>query len=175
MTSRYSLAEPLRAEHDIEGFDCGSAAQTDWLINQALQAQRGNSSRVFVVRRLSDDKVVAYYALITGSVSREEASDRVLKGAGRYEAIPVMTLARFGVDLSEQGQGLGRSLLQDALLRVNRVADDVGFRALLIHAETEDAKAFYLHLADLDESPVDPLQLSLLLKDFRASLPPDLA
>lgn len=172
--TRYSLAEPLDATHDIEGFDCRSSAQTEWLLNQALQAQRGNSSRVFVVRRLSDNKVVGCYSLIAGSVSREVAPARLLKGAGRYDSIPVIVLARLGVDRSEQGQGLGRSLVQDALLRVNQVADEIGFRAVLIHAETEDAKAFYLHLAEFDESPVDPLQLCLLLEDLRVSLPPQI-
>jgi len=55
-------------------------------------------------------------------------------------------------------------------LRVNQAADIIGVRALLIHAESEAARAFYEHLAEFDPSPTDPLHLVLLLKDLRRAL-----
>ena len=169
MSSRFSPVENLEAKHLVAEFDCGSDAQTTWLRRHALQSQAGGMSRVFVVRRLSDDKVVGYYALTTGSVLNAEASTRLTAGAGGYD-IPVVVLTRLGVDLSEQGQGLGRALVVDAFRRIDRITEDVGVRALLIHAEDVDARDFYLRLAAFEPSPIDGLQLVLLLKDLRKAV-----
>ena len=126
-------------------------------------------SRVFVVRRLDDDKVVGYYALTTGSVVHADASSRLTAGTGAYD-IPVVILTRLGVDITEQGQGLGRALAVDAFRRIDRISDEVGVRALLIHAEYADARDFYRRLAAFESSPVDDLQLVLVLKDLRKAI-----
>jgi GNAT superfamily N-acetyltransferase len=165
----YGPVEDLGAKHLVADFDCGSDAQTTWLHRHALQSQSGGMSRVFVVRRLNDDNVVGYYALTTGSVVNAEASTRLTAGAGGYD-IPIILLTRLGVDVSEQGRGLGRALVVDAFRRIDRISDDVGVRALLIHAEDADARAFYLRLASFEPSPVDELQLLLLLKDLRKAI-----
>jgi GNAT superfamily N-acetyltransferase len=169
VSSRYSPVENLETKHDVAEFDCGSDAQTTWLRRHAVQSQAGGMSRVFVVRRLSDDRVVGYYALTTGSVLHADASRRLTAGTGGYD-IPVVILTRLGVDLSEQGQGLGRALVVDAFRRIDRIAEEVGVRALLIHAEDADARDFYLRLARFEPSPVDDLQLLLLLKDLRKAI-----
>jgi GNAT superfamily N-acetyltransferase len=168
---RYSPVEDLTSKHHIEDFDCGSDAQTTWLRRHALQSEFGGMSRVYVVRRTEDDHVVGYYALTTGSVLHADAPARLTHGAGRYD-IPVIVLTRLGVDVSEQRRGLGRALVVDAFLRIDRVAKEIGVRALLIHAEDEQARSFYRSLADFDDSPVDRLQLFLLMKDLRRALGP---
>lgn len=169
MSSRLSAAEHLTSDHLVADFDCGSAAQTIWLRRHALQSQRGGTSRVFVVRRLADAKVVGFYSLTTGSVPNADAPIRFTAGAGRHD-IPVIVLTRLGVDVSEQRRGLGRALVVDAYRRVDSIADEVGFRALLIHAEDEGARSFYMNLASFEPSPVDDFQLMLLLKDLRRAL-----
>ncbi len=169
MTARYRAVEPLQATHQVDSFDCGSDAETLWLREYALQAHRGGTSRVYVIRRLADEAVVGYHALAAGSVEPEQASERVRKGAGSYP-IPVILLTRLGADLSEQGQGLGRALLVDALRRVDSAADEIGVRALLIHCEDERARSFYLRRAEFEQSPSDSLHLLLLLKDLRHAL-----
>jgi hypothetical protein len=52
------------------------------------------------------------------------------------------------------------------LLRVAGAADLIGARALLIHCEDDRARQFYLHVADFEPSPTDPLHLFLLLRDL---------
>jgi GNAT superfamily N-acetyltransferase len=169
LNADFGPVEPLEVKHELAEFDCGSDAQTTWLRRQALQSQSGGMSRVFVVRHLADDRVVGYYGLTTGSVVHADASRRLTAGAGSYD-IPVVILTRLGVDLSVQGRGLGRALVVDAFRRIDHVAEDVGVRALLIHAEDADAKAFYLRLAAFEPSPVDDLQLLLLMKEFRRAI-----
>jgi GNAT superfamily N-acetyltransferase len=169
VTSRYGSVEELTATHAVDGFDCGSEAQTTWLRTHALQSHLGGMSRVFVVSRRADNRVVGFYALASGSVLHGEAPLRLTKGSGQYD-IPVVILTRLGVDLEEQGRGLGRALVVDAFRRIDKVAQDVGMRAVLIHAEDSDARSFYLSLATFEENPVDKLQLLLLLKDLRKAI-----
>lgn len=126
-------------------------------------------SKVRVVTRSSERRVVGYYALAAGSVAPATVPDRIGKGVPRYP-VPVVLLTRLGVDLSEHGRGLGRALLKDALKRVAAASEILGARALLIHCEDATAKAFYLHLAEFEPSPTDPLHLLLLMSDLRTSI-----
>lgn len=166
---KLSPVEPLARAHSTAEFDCGSPAQSEWLHRYALQAHASGGSRVYVVTDLDVDRVVGYYALAAGSVAPAAAPRRLRQGAGGYDQ-PVILLTRLGVDRTGQGVGLGRALLVDALRRVDATADLVGVRALLIHCESERARAFYLKLARFEESPTDPLHLLLLLKDLRRAL-----
>ncbi len=134
-----------------------------------MQAQSAGTSRVYVTTTPASPIVLGYYALAAGSVEPAEASGRLRKGIGRHP-IPVVLLTRLGVDVRVQGLGLGAALVRDSLLRVVAAADLIGVRALLIHAESERARAFYEHLAEFEPSPTDPLQLILLMKDLRRAL-----
>jgi GNAT superfamily N-acetyltransferase len=168
--SRYAPIQLLTSNHDVSAFDCGSDAQTAWLRDHALQAQQAETARVYVACLAGSNRVVGYYALAAGSVGPEDAPARLTQGAGRY-AIPVVILARLGVDATEQGRGLGAALVRDALLQTVWVAERLGVRALLIHAENEAAAEFYRNLCTAFEpSPTDPLHLVLLMKDLRRAV-----
>lgn len=167
---QYSQVEHLSPEHRLDEFDCGSPSLTDWLRRRALVAEQAGTCRVYVVRRTADDRVVGYCALAIGAVVPESATPRFLKGTGNYP-VPVVLLTRLGVDVSEQGRGLGRALVVDAFRRVVEAADIVGVRGLLIHAEDSAARNFYLRLASFEQSPTDPLHLLLLMKDLRKAMP----
>jgi hypothetical protein len=171
VTGRFSPVTPLARTHVVAGFDCGSAAQSEWLVRHALQAQQSGTSRVYVVSEETDEghRVVGYYALAAGTVAPEPVPQRLAQGAGRYHQ-PVVILTRLGVDLSRQGLGLGKALVVDALRRVAAASEVIGVRALLIHCENDTARDFYLRLAKFDSSPTDPLHLLLLMKDLRKAL-----
>jgi len=164
--AQLSGPEPLTAAHDVKNFDCGKHALTEWLRRFALQSHQAGAARVYVVHRAG--RVVGYYALAAGSVEPEEAPERVKKGLAR-QPIPVILLARLAVDVSEQRQGLGAALLKDALRRITSAADEIGARAVLVHAKDDEAKDFYRHF-DFEASPTDPLHLFLRMKDLRAIL-----
>ena len=84
---------------------------------------------------------------------------------GQYP-IPLVILARLAVDLDHQGQGLGFSLLQDAIRRTIAMAEHAGIRALLTHPIDAKAEAFYRRFG-FESTPADERQLILLLKDAR--------
>jgi hypothetical protein len=99
-----------------------------------------------------------------------DAPHRLQKGSGKYPQ-PVALLARLGVDIKHERHGLGAALLRDVTSRLLLVGDEIGCRGMLIHAETDAARDFYLHLVPgLEASPTDPLHLVLLLKDARHTL-----
>ena len=70
------------------------------------------------------------------------------------------------MDVHEQGQGIGKGLLKDALSRTLQAAEIGGLRALIAHAKDTGAKAFYEKFG-FEASPLDKFHLMLLLKDVR--------
>jgi GNAT superfamily N-acetyltransferase len=160
----------LGREHGLEGFGCRSAEQTSWLRRYARQSPGAGTTRVFVVTETGDAVVVAYYAWCMAHIAGEAAPPRARKRAGRYPQ-PVALLARLGVDARHEGQGLGAALLQDVFARLVELSERIGCRGLLVHAETSQARDFYLHLVpEFEPSPTNELHLFLLMKDIRRSL-----
>ncbi len=156
----------LTKTHDVSRFDCGKPPLNDYLIRYALQNQASGGARTYVLTR--GTRVIGYYSLAPASVVPEDVPARVMKGQGRYP-VPVILMARFAVDLTEQGKGYGRALFRDALRRALSGAEVIGGRAFLVHAKDEEARAFYLRFG-MEESPTNPLHLFLLFKDIRQSL-----
>jgi predicted N-acetyltransferase YhbS len=146
----------------LEGFDCGNETLNNWLARRALKNQVAGASRTFVV--CENERVLAYYAVASGSVERMLTPKPIARNMP--EAIPVLVLGRLAVDIRAQGKRLGAGLLRDALLRALRVSREVGVRAVLVHAISEDARLFYKRYG-FTESPVDEMTLMLPLKQIR--------
>jgi GNAT superfamily N-acetyltransferase len=160
----------LGAGDIVDPFECRSGEQTDWLRHHARQAHAAGTAKVLVVNPDDSDLAVAYYAWSMASISIEDASARVRKGAGRYPQ-PVALLARLGVSLEHERRGLGAALIADAIGRTAQLGVEIGCRGLLVHAETPEARDFYLHLIpEFAPSPTDELHLVLLMKDIHRTL-----
>ena len=156
---------PLAGQHDCERFDCGAVPLDEWLRKRARANQLSGASRTFVA--VDDARVVAYYALAAGSVDVRAATGRMRRNMP--EPIPVAVLGRLAIDRSWQGQGLGRALFRDAALRVRQAAEAIGVRGILVHAVSEEARAFYLALG-LESSSLAPMTLMATLGDIDAAL-----
>lgn len=170
MSGAYRSPELLRAGHVLDEFECRSPEQTDWLRRHARQSMGVGTTRSLVVTPSDSDAVVAYYAWCMASISLADAPPRVRKGAGRYPQ-PVALLARLGVDVGHEGRGLGAGMLRDVILRTVALGEEIGCRGLLVHAETIEARDFYLHLVpEFETSPTDQMHLYLLMKDIRRTL-----
>jgi GNAT superfamily N-acetyltransferase len=156
--------EPLGAGHDVSGFDCGVPSLNIWLQRRAAANQASGASRTFVA--CDGSSVVAYYALASSAVAVAAATGRVRRNMP--DPVPVVVLGRLAVATSHHGRGLGRALFQDAALRVLHAADAIGIRAMLVHALSLQAQAFYLELG-LESSPLDPMTLMVTVADLRAA------
>src|SRR5690349_5212935 len=162
----YSPPAPLRGKQEQDGFCCGQHALDAWLYRHARHAEAAASARTFVT--VHDGRVAGFYALAIGQVEPGDATERLLKGQPAKRPLPVLLIARLAVDQHHQGKGVGRSLLQDALLRCVAAAEIVGVRAVAAHAN-EHAGGFYDRFG-FEASPTDPLHRILLMKDLRRYL-----
>lgn len=156
---------PLGDAHDFSMFDCSEPPLNDWLIRRARTNQAVGGSRTLVVCRGAF--VVAYYCLAAGAVAVTAAPGRVRRNM--LDPIPMAVLGRLAVDRSLHGQGLGKALLRDALLRTLRAAETIGVQGILVQALGEDARQFYLACGFLS-SPGDPLLLMATLGDVTVAL-----
>ncbi|HDL7647750.1 TPA: GNAT family N-acetyltransferase [Yersinia enterocolitica] len=140
---RVTVPEPLSSAHQLADFVSGEAVLDDWLKQRGLKNQALGAARTFVVCKIVTKQVVGFYSLATGSVNHVEATGSFRRNMP--DPIPVIILARLAVDVSFRRQELGTDLLHDAVLRCYRVAENIGVRAIMVHALAEEAKSFYLH------------------------------
>jgi GNAT superfamily N-acetyltransferase len=166
VTEPLSGTLPLAPEFVVADFSCGRPALDDYLIRYALLAQRANTARSFVAFRGA--RVVGYYSLAAASLEPERATQRVAQGTGRYP-IPLALLARLAVDRTEQGTGLGKALLKDAMKRFLVAHEQVASRALMVYAADAAASDFYLKFG-FQAASFNPLHLYLLPKDMHRAL-----
>jgi GNAT superfamily N-acetyltransferase len=160
-----SAPEPLNAAHAIAEFDCGVASLNTWLQRRAAANQASGASRSFVV--CEDGRVVGYYALASSAVATMAALGAFRRNMP--DPVPVVVLGRLAVARSHCGKGMGRALFQDAARRVIHAAEAIGIRGMVVHALSEEAKAFYLGLG-LEVSPLDPMTLMVTIADLRATI-----
>ncbi len=163
MNLQLSAPQPLTAAHRVDDFSCGEPALDEWLERRAMANQASGASRTFVVAD-QDNRVYGYYAMAAGAIAHRLATGGVRRNMP--DPVPVMVLARPAVDTRAQGLELGGAMLQDAVQRAVVVSQNVGVRALLVHALHDRAKQFYEHYG-FQASPVDPMMLMLRLTSTR--------
>jgi len=145
--------------HDLDLFQSGTDRLDQWLKRRARANQVSGASRTYVV---ADGKcVVGYYCLSSGGLHLADAPGAIRRNMP--DPIPMAILGRLAVDQGWQGKGLGTALLQDAALRAGQAAAILGIRGLLVHAMSDEAKAFYERYG-FAASPKNPMTLVLSLK-----------
>jgi GNAT superfamily N-acetyltransferase len=150
---------PLSPDHEFKDFQCGEPQLDDWLQPRALANHTSGATRCFVSLDEAH-RVMGYYALAAGAVTRRDATTAVRRNMP--EPVPVMVLARLAVDLRARGRRLGGALLRDAWQRCKNVSREAGVRAMLVHALDERACGFYERYGFV-RSPIHPLTLMLPL------------
>ena len=136
------LIEPLTRKHNRKIFDCGDEDVTKFLREKALQDQERDLSRTMILAGLpeSPNTIVGFHTLIMSQVRQEEIpgdKPKITRG------IPVILLGQIGIDNEFQGKGFGDLLLTDAQARVDEISRNVGIRALMLDARTENLARWY--------------------------------
>lgn len=160
-----SAPAPLAAEHDLEQFNSGTPPLDHWLKGRARQNEAGGASRTYVIAE--GRRVVGYYSLAAGSVLHAEATGRVRRNMP--DPVPAALLGRLAIDQAWQRRGLGSALLRDAVLRVVCAAETIGVRALLVHAISDEAKAFY-ERRGFRPSAIEPMTLMITIEEAHKML-----
>lgn len=166
-TTDYLPPKLLEKGFDRTAFDCGIEPLNEYLRKYALQNQKRDAARTYVVVD-PDDRILGYYTLVFGAVEPDDVPDSISSGLGRYQ-IPIILIARLAVDLSEKGKGLGGLLMREAFLRTIQAAEIAGLRAVMVEAKDENARAFYEKVG-FRRSPSDQFKLFLNISDIRKNL-----
>src|SRR5688572_30614929 len=106
--------EKLARHHPVDDFDCGQPPLNQFLIRFAFPNQQANASQTYVA--LNEAQVIGFYSLVVGAVGYDDAPERLARGLPRFP-IPIMLLARMGVNQTWQGKGIGAGLIKDAMAR----------------------------------------------------------
>ena len=113
------------------------------------------------------NRVVGYYSLAAASIVHDLATGKVKRNMPN--PVPAVLIGRLALDKAWQGRGYGVSLLQDAVLRIAGAAGIVGVRAILVHAMSEEAKAFYERFG-FRVSPVEPMTLMMTVDEVARAI-----
>ena len=151
--------EPLAAGHDLDAFDCGHDALTEWLQQYARNAT-GHGTRTYLLVEEATGTVAGYFAIAPYLVERDTAPAGV--GRGAPKRIPAILLAKLALRRDLHGQGLGAELLIYALTTIVAAARSAGGRLVVVDAVDSDAAAFY-SAHDFQPLPTNPRRLIMKL------------
>jgi GNAT superfamily N-acetyltransferase len=160
--------ERLASHHDLDRFDSGNEELDSWLTRHAWAAQQINTARTFLL--LTPDAIVGYFSLTMGSVLREDAPLKLVRGLPAYP-VGMVLLARLAVDRKRQGAGMGGLLLAEALRKAVTAGEAAAARLIVVDAVDEPAARFYARHGFV-ALPEHPLRLYRRMKDIRTSLGP---
>ena len=136
------LAVLLANQHKKEKFSCGKPLLDEYLHKQAKQDVKRKLSACFVLSE--GNTVKGYYTLSTTSIERAQLPEDIVKKLPpSYNNLPATLLGRLAVSKDFQGQGLGETLLMDALKRSYFASLEVGSMAVIVDPIDEQAGEFY--------------------------------
>ncbi len=159
MNARFRI-EALASRHERSGFDCGVEPLNRYFRQQVTQDIRRRVTACFVAVASDSGELAGYYTLASASVDLSELPEDVAKRLPRYPTVPAVRMGRLAIARAFAGQGLGATLLADALARALRA--EIPAFALIVDAKDEQAAAFYRHHGFLALRS-DPLALFLPL------------
>ncbi|MBF6365073.1 GNAT family N-acetyltransferase [Nocardia puris] len=136
------ISTGITVDHKLDAFDCGKPDLDTWLRRMALPAEQRWTSRTYVWVTESDPTVRAYYAIAPTSVEREVDGLSQSLSSG-LKTVPAFLLAKFALDRSLHGRGLGGQLLVDAVSRIMGAAQATGGRLIVVDAIDAEAARFY--------------------------------
>jgi hypothetical protein len=158
--------EPLAASHDLDAFDCGHDALTNWLKRYARTAT-GQGTRTYLLVEGATGAVAGYFAIAPYLVERDTAPPGV--GRGAPKRIPAILLAKLALRSDLYGQGPGAELLVYALTTIVTAARSAGGRLVVVDAVDSSAAGFY-RAHDFQPSPTDPFRLIMKLSTTARAL-----
>lgn len=134
----------LRREDDRSAFSCGDAAIDRFFQHYAGQNQfKLHLAATWVAVRADD--IVGFAAVASGSIERRSVPGDRLRRRLPDSPLPVLRLARLGVDRRAQGLGIGRALVRHVLRIALSQRDQVGCVGVVTDAKP-GAEAFYTSL-----------------------------
>ena len=142
----------LRDGDDRLAFQSGDADLNRFFQKFAGQNQFRHHLGVTYVA-VDDGRMLGYATVVPGHIEIDDLPAAARKTLPRYP-LPILRLARLGVDRSVQGQGLGAELLRFVLHLATRMATEYGCTGVVVDAKP-DAVGFY---AKYGFSPIEAVE-----------------
>jgi GNAT superfamily N-acetyltransferase len=159
--------EPLGSSHDRAEFDCGVAPLNRYLRETARQHVAKGVAKTFVLVEEAVRAPKPVLGFFTLSLCQVLANDVPPKRAKKLPGqIPAMRLGRLAVARAHQREGLGKSLLVDAIYKVAAVAAAAGGIGLFVDAKDQTAADFYARFG-FEPTPTEPLTLFMPMDTVR--------
>ena len=171
------LIEPLDpGRHDRNSCSCGAVRLDNFLKRTARKHHADDFSRVWVATDGHSPRILGWYALNAHSLEVGDLPDDLTRTAPRHGVIPAVYLSMIAVDRRQQGRGIGRILLADALARAASAADQVGIRVVVLDVigdggeeHTARRSAFYRAMG-FQPLPGRPLRMFIGIETIRRAL-----
>lgn len=158
---------PLPADLDRKAFCSGAEPLDRYLREQITQDVRRRVAACFVALTTEPvPRLVGYYTLASASLLLADLPAATARKLPRYPSVPAVRMGRLAVDQAFKGQGLGGTLVADALDRAIR--SEIAAHALMVDAKDDTAAAFYRHQGFIT-LPQSPLVLFLPLGTVAAA------
>jgi GNAT superfamily N-acetyltransferase len=132
---------PLRATDDRSGFCCGEPALDRFIQHYAGQNQFKLRLAVTYVAVLGE-RILGFATCAAGSLEKQELPDEQQRRRLPTYPLPILRLARLGVDQVAQSRGIGRLLLKHVLNLALQQRDTVGCVGVVTDAKP-GAISFY--------------------------------
>lgn len=139
--SRFAI-EPLGEKHDRAAFSCGVESLDSYLHKQAGQDARKRAAAPFVATP-DGHTIAGYYTLSQYAIGLDAVPDEVAKKLPRYPMVSATLLGRLAVSSEFRGQGLGETLLMDALHRSLESSKQVASAGVIVDSKDEAGATFY--------------------------------
>lgn len=137
---RFEAPRKLLPTDSLDDFHCGVDVVDAWAHARAREAEARGTAVVYVV--FSEGEAAGLYSLCSHSVDRADVQGGWLR-RNAPASIPAILLGMLGVDERFKGNGLGRSMLADAIRRSIAVSEQIGAKALLADPVNQAARSFY--------------------------------
>ncbi len=159
--------EPFGASHDRSGFDCGVDALNAYLRQVARQHIAKDIARTYVLVDEDSTAPKPLLGFFTLAICQVLVDDVPLKWDKKLpEHIPAIRLGRLAVAKSQQGAGLGKALLVEAIYKTAQASELTAGIGLFVDAKDEVAAAFYAKFG-FQAVPGHPLKLFLPMDTVR--------
>jgi len=141
----------------LKTFDCQNKMINTFVQRSLKKRVKKHLSQAYVF--LKDDTFSGFYTLDTFSITRD-MFETEQKPSALPPVVPVIKLGMLAVDKKIQGQGIGKRLLRDALLKVAEISELAGCAGIYLLAE-KDAVVFYESLGFICIKPGTPSPMFL--------------
>jgi predicted GNAT family N-acyltransferase len=138
------MIELLNKSHIRNNFDCGKEQLNNYVKFQVNQDIKRKLSACFVLSDKESNDIKGFYTLSNYSIPLDSFPDHIQnKFPKSYQAIPCTLLGRLAINLTYQGQGIGKILLIDALKRSYEVSKEIGSFAVVVDPIDDESEKFY--------------------------------